>query len=143
MLAERPSHVGAVHGLVSGTAFAAVAAVCSWALQSLWVGVPAWADGVVSVAVAAVLVFALGEALPRALVAANAEAVGLSVAGAARALTSVLYPARAAALPAVDRHHTSDHRRARKSGKFRHLPEKKISLILIFSQDLYIFISFI
>jgi CBS domain containing-hemolysin-like protein len=100
VLAERPSHVGAVHALVSGTGFAAVAAVCAWALQSLWVGVPAWADGVVSVAFAAIVVFALGEALPRALVAANAEAVGLAVAGPARALTSVLYPiARVLSVP--------------------------------------------
>jgi CBS domain containing-hemolysin-like protein len=100
VLAERPSHVGAVHALVSGLAFAAVATVVAWALQSVWVGVPAWADGLVAVAISGVLLFSLGEALPRALVSANPESMGLAVAGAARTLTGVVYPlARVLSLP--------------------------------------------
>jgi putative hemolysin len=100
VLAERPSHVGAAHALVSGGAFATVAAVGTWTLQSLWSGMPVWADALIAVIVAAVLVFALGEALPRALVSANAESVGLAVAGAARTLTAVFHPvARALSMP--------------------------------------------
>jgi CBS domain containing-hemolysin-like protein len=100
VLAERPSHVGAAHALVSGGAFATVAAVGTWGLQSLWSGVPVWADALIAVIVAAVLVFALGEALPRALVAANAEGMGLAVAGAASVLTTAFHPvARLLSMP--------------------------------------------
>jgi putative hemolysin len=100
VLAERPSHVGAVHALVSGAAFAAVASVSGWVLQALWPGVPGWADAIIGVAVSGIVVFALGEALPRALVAANAENLGLAVAVPARRLTSIVYPvARILSLP--------------------------------------------
>lgn len=91
-LAERPSHVGAVHALVTGVAFAAVAACIAWTLLGLWPGVATWVDGLVALVVGSVLVFALGEALPRALVAASPENVGLAVAPVAEALTSAVFP---------------------------------------------------
>ena len=99
-LAERPSHLGAAHALASGVAFAAVASVCAWALESLWPGFPAWADVLIAVVFAGVAVFSFGEALPRSLVAANPEDVGLAAGGPAHALTRLLYPpARFLALP--------------------------------------------
>jgi putative hemolysin len=92
VLAERPSHVGAVQALVCGLAFAAVSSVGAWVLESLWTGVPAWFDTLAAVIAGGVIVFSFGEALPRALVAANAESVGLLVADAASVLTAVFYP---------------------------------------------------
>jgi CBS domain containing-hemolysin-like protein len=63
-----------------------------WVLETLWRGVPVWIDGMAAVVVAGVLVFSFGEALPRALVAANPESMGLSVARGARAVNTVFYP---------------------------------------------------
>jgi CBS domain containing-hemolysin-like protein len=91
-LADRPSHVGAAHALVSGIAVAAVAAVAAGLLGVVMTGAPWWAVGIVAAVVAVVLVFAIGEALPRAMVAANAEGLGLAVASVASGLTSALYP---------------------------------------------------
>jgi len=100
VLAERPSHVSAVHALVGGLSFAVTATVWLWLLEKLWAGIPAWLDGVAAVVIAGALVFALGEALPRALVAANPEGMGLAVAGTARALAVVFYgPARLLSMP--------------------------------------------
>jgi CBS domain containing-hemolysin-like protein len=99
-LAEHQGHLGAAHALVSGSAFAAVATVGAWALGGLWPGVPSWVDALVGMGIGAIVVFALGEALPRAISAANPEDVGLALAGAARALTTVTYPvARVLSVP--------------------------------------------
>jgi len=92
-LVEHPGHLGGAHALVSGLSFAAVASVSAWALQALWIGVPAWTDALLGVALGAVLVFALGEALPRSIAAANPEDVGLALAAGARAITAIAYPA--------------------------------------------------
>ena len=91
-LAEHPGHLGASHALVSGAAFASVSAASAWALGTLWPGVPVWGDALIGVAASTVVVFALGEALPRAIAAANPEDVGLALAPAARAMTTVTYP---------------------------------------------------
>lgn len=91
-LVERPGHLGGAHALMSGVAFAAVASVSAWALMALWTGVPTWADSLIGFAVGAVVVFSLGEALPRAISAANPEDTGLALAPAAYAITSVAYP---------------------------------------------------
>jgi magnesium and cobalt exporter, CNNM family len=99
-LAERSSHLGAVHALLTGLAFAAVASVGGWALQALWPGMPRWTDVVVAVGAGAAVVFSVGEALPRALVVANPESVGLAVAPIAVPLTRAFYPvARLLSLP--------------------------------------------
>jgi CBS domain containing-hemolysin-like protein len=99
-LAERPSHLGAAHALVAGLTFAAAASACAWTLQTVWLGVPVWTDAALSVVIGAAIVFMLGEALPRAMVTANPEDVGLAVAPAARLVTAVFYPiARALSAP--------------------------------------------
>jgi putative hemolysin len=99
-LVERPSHIGAAHALTGGVAFAAAAAVSAWALAGAWSGLPAWAGALAGAVVAAVVVFSLGEALPRAMVSANPEDVGLALAPAALAITTVAYPvARALSVP--------------------------------------------
>jgi CBS domain containing-hemolysin-like protein len=91
-LVEHPAHLGGSHALVSGITFAAMAAITSIGLQAIWLAVPHWAAVVLGVAVGVVIVFALGEALPRAFATANPEDVGLALAPAARALTTVIYP---------------------------------------------------
>jgi putative hemolysin len=91
-LVERPGRLGGAHALVSGLAFASVASVSAWALQALWIGVPEWADALTGVVLGAVIVFALGEALPRAIAAANPEDVGLALAPGARAITALAHP---------------------------------------------------
>jgi putative hemolysin len=91
-LVERPGHLGGAHALVSGLAFASVAAVSAWALQALWIGVPDWAEVVIGLGIGVVVVFAIGEALPRAIAAANPEDVGLALAPGAHAITLVAYP---------------------------------------------------
>jgi CBS domain containing-hemolysin-like protein len=99
-LADKPSRVGAVHALVSGMAIASIAAVTAWSLGLVMAGVPAWAVAGVAAVVAVALVFALGEALPRAMAAANPEGLGLAVAPVASGLTSALYPvARLLSMP--------------------------------------------
>ncbi len=101
-VSEKPSHVGAVHALVSGTAAASIAAVAAWAGASLLAGAPLAAIVLVAGIAAVVLVFAVGEALPRAMAAANAEGLGLAVAPFASALTSALYPvARLLSMPST------------------------------------------
>jgi len=101
-LADKPSHVGAVHALVSSIAAASVAMAAASVLASLMVGVPVWLVACLAVVVGVVLVFGIGEALPRAMAAANAEGLGLAVAPIAARLTSVLYPvARVLSMPST------------------------------------------
>ena len=91
-LVEHPAHLGGSHALLSGIAFAWVAAVSTIALQAVWHGVPHWALVVLGVAVGVVIVFALAEALPRAFATANPEDVGLALAPTAKLITALLYP---------------------------------------------------
>lgn len=101
-LADRPSHVGAVHALVSGVTMASVVAVALALLAPLLAGVPSWGVAAVSVIIGVALVFAVGEALPRAMAAANPEDLGLAVAPLASALTTTLYPlARLLSMPST------------------------------------------
>lgn len=92
-LVEKPAHLGGAHALLSGIAFAGVAVMTSMILAQVWAGVPVWADDLIGVLIAVVVVFALGEALPRALASANPEDVSLALAPAARVITAMLYPA--------------------------------------------------
>jgi putative hemolysin len=101
-LAEKPSHVGAVHALVSGLAVASVASAAASILANLMTGVPLWIVASAAVLVGVVLVFSLGEALPRAMAAANAEGLGLAVAPIAVRMTVALYPvARLLSMPST------------------------------------------
>jgi CBS domain containing-hemolysin-like protein len=99
-LVEHPARLGGTHALISGVAFASVAAIGSLAFEGVWLGVPQWADVAVGVAVGVIVVFALGEALPRAFAAANPEDIGLALAPGALVITIVVYPvARALSAP--------------------------------------------
>jgi CBS domain containing-hemolysin-like protein len=101
-LSEKPSRVGAVHALVSGLAVACIATVAAWSGAAATPGAPLWTVAAAGALVAVVLVFAIGEALPRAMAAANAEGLGLAVAPVASGLTSALYPvARLLAMPST------------------------------------------
>lgn len=91
-LADRPSHVSAVHALVGAIAVACVTGAAAWAFTAVFADVPAWLDAVVAALTGVVAVFALGEALPRTLAAANAEGIGLAVAPAAAPVIAVAYP---------------------------------------------------
>jgi CBS domain containing-hemolysin-like protein len=101
-LSEKPSRVGSVHALVSGIAAASIAAVTVWAGGVAVAGASLWAVAIVAGSAAVALVFAVGEALPRAVASANAEGLGLVVAPFASALTSTLYPvARLLSMPST------------------------------------------
>jgi putative hemolysin len=101
-LAEKPSHVSAVHTLVSALAVASVATAAASVLTLLLPGVPAWADVCLAVVAAAAAVFTFSEALPRAIAAANPEDLGLAVAPVAARLTALLYPiARLLSMPST------------------------------------------
>lgn len=102
LLSERPSHVGAVHALVAGIAVASISAAIAAELGAMLTGVPLWVDTVLAVVAGVIVVFALAEALPRAIAAANPEGVGLAVAGLAKVLTVSLYPvARLLSMPST------------------------------------------
>lgn len=92
MLVESPGRVGASHALVSGVAFAAIAAMAAVGIFRLAPALSGWVCAGAGVAVAAVLVFSFGEALPRAMAAANPEDVGMALAPAAHAVVIVGYP---------------------------------------------------
>jgi CBS domain containing-hemolysin-like protein len=101
-LVERPSHVGAVHALLAGIAVATISAAAASSFAALLTGVPLWADAATAVITGVVVVFALAEALPRAIATANPEDVGLAVSGMAGALTAALYPvARLLSMPST------------------------------------------
>ena len=91
-LAERPSRLAAAAALLRAVAYTLTAGVFGWAalvvLESearLWAALAAGAIGLV-------VLFALGEALPRTLAVHNPERVGLASAPLASRLTSVLAP---------------------------------------------------
>jgi putative hemolysin len=77
---------------VSGWAFAVVAATGMWVLGAIQGSWPPWALVLIAAAASAVVVFLLGQALPRAMAVANPEDVGLAAAPAASALVSAVYP---------------------------------------------------
>lgn len=94
-LSEHPGRVAAVHAFVSGGAFATVGVAAFWVLQAVWSGTPTWVDAVAAAIVASVVLFVFGEALPRALAAANAEGAGLAAAPMASVVGVIAYPAAA------------------------------------------------
>ncbi|MRS11530.1 MAG: HlyC/CorC family transporter [Actinobacteria bacterium] len=91
-LAERPSRLTAAAAVIRVISFAKVSAAFGWAaIVILEVG-----PDVVVIPVAgvtgALLLFSLGEALPRTLAVQNPERVGLAAAPVASAITAVLAP---------------------------------------------------
>jgi CBS domain containing-hemolysin-like protein len=92
MLAERPSRLAAAAAIVKAAAYSSAAAVLGWtALEvleggpELWVALAAAAAGVI-------VLFALGETLPRTLAVHNPERVGLATAPMAARITAVFSP---------------------------------------------------
>lgn len=92
-LAERPSRLAAATALWRGISYAASSAFFAWAaLVVLTDKVELW--GALGGAVlAALLLFVIGEALPRTLAVQNPERVGLAAAPVASQLTAALAPA--------------------------------------------------
>ncbi|MDO8847841.1 MAG: hemolysin family protein [Coriobacteriia bacterium] len=93
LLADRPSRLAAAAALLRALAYALTAAVLSWAtLVVLDIGTQLWVALAAS-GVGVVVLFALGEALPRTLAVQNPERVGLVSAPSAARLTAVFAPA--------------------------------------------------
>jgi putative hemolysin len=91
-LSERPWRLSAAHALVSGGAFAFVAADAMWLFAATYAGWPGWVQVVFGTLKGMVGVFLVGEALPRAAASANPEGVGLLAAPLACTLVDVAYP---------------------------------------------------
>lgn len=91
-LVERPARTAAAHALVAGTSFAVVAAVGTWSLERVFAYLPGWVVVAVAIVASVVLMFAVGETLPRSLAHANPETIGLAAAPAAGWILSVAYP---------------------------------------------------
>ncbi len=101
-LSERPSRLMSAHAavLVFGVGLGTGAVTSDLAV--IWQGVPVWTDACVAFLVVFVLVFAFGEALPRAVALSNPEGVGLASARAAGWLARIGYPiARSISTPLV------------------------------------------
>jgi CBS domain containing-hemolysin-like protein len=91
-LAERPSRVVAAVALWRALAYSACAGVFAWtALVVLDDGVHLWVP-LAAAGVGALLLFVIGEALPRTLAVQNPERVGLASAPLAARATAVLAP---------------------------------------------------
>jgi putative hemolysin len=91
-LAERPGRLAASHALIAGLASASVAGICVWVLERAWAGTPGWIEVLASALGATLLLFVLGEVLPRFLASANPEDAGLASASVAHRLVQIAYP---------------------------------------------------
>ncbi len=91
-LADRPSRLSAAAALARVIAYGKVSAAFAWAaVQVLEPRSELWVMPVAGV-VGALLLFALGETLPRTLAVQNPERVGLAAAPFASSITAVLAP---------------------------------------------------
>lgn len=92
-LADRPSRLAAASAVVRAAAYAFSAGVFSWAALVVLESESAhlWAT-LGSAVVSLVVLFALGEALPRTLAVQNPERVGLAAAPVASRITAVFAP---------------------------------------------------
>ena len=91
-LAERPSRLAAGAAVWRALAYVASAVVLGWAALRLEGVADAWWTLPAASAAALVIVFSLGEALPRTLAVHSPERVGLAAAGAAERLASAGSP---------------------------------------------------
>ncbi len=91
-LVEKERRSLAAAALLTAFALALVTATLSVVFSLVFPTIPVWADIVVGAFVALVIVFSLGEALPRAVALANPEGTALAVARPARPLFAVAYP---------------------------------------------------
>jgi putative hemolysin len=91
-LVENAFRFRAAGALVVGTAYSIGAAVSMWATIGLARDVSVWITGAIGAVVAIVVVFSLGQALPRAVAVQNPEDVALSFAKPALRITGLIYP---------------------------------------------------
>ena len=99
-LAERPSHLAATHATASLLGVAASAAAFTWAAGVIWRPLPVWSDPLLAMLGVFLVVFCVGEALPRAVALSNPEGVALASGKWADRLTRLLYPgARVLSIP--------------------------------------------
>lgn len=99
-LADAPGRLLATEAFVGALGFATASAVVTWALALTYPSLALSADALLGIAVATVLLFMLGEALPRALAVINPERIALSSARWTARVVAVLYlPARVLSAP--------------------------------------------
>ncbi len=91
-LVEQPGRLHAAAAMASALAYTAVAALTSIAVLLAYDTWPTWAAAMAGAAVALIVLFALGDALPRTLAAQNPEGVALAFAPLARRIVRVLHP---------------------------------------------------
>ncbi len=91
-LAGTPGRLLAAEAFVAAAAFGAASAVLAWALAVTYPALPLWADALLGLAIGTLVLFALAEALPRALAVNNPERVALTAAPWTLRVTSVAYP---------------------------------------------------
>lgn len=92
ILAERPGRLQAAASMVSAFAYATSAVLFAAVFSSAYDTWPVWIASAAGATVAAVVLFGLGEALPRTLAAQNPEGVALTFAPAAARIVPVFYP---------------------------------------------------
>lgn len=101
-LSERPSRLAAVHAAALVLGVGLSTAALAWALDVAWSALPGWANALIAALVCFLVVFALGEILPRSIALANPEGTGLASARIAAMITRIGYPiARMLAAPWV------------------------------------------
>ena len=88
-LMERPSRLAAASALWRAISYTVGCAVMAWAAADIF---GSTAASIASVAIGAVILFCVGETLPRTLAVHNPERLGLAAAPVAARLTSVLAP---------------------------------------------------
>ncbi len=99
-LHDRTSRVLTCAALTAGFTYAATAGLVAVSLLSTYDSMRVWIALLAGLGVSAILVFTLGEALPRSVAVQNPEGVALAAARTALPLTRLVYPvARALAAP--------------------------------------------
>lgn len=91
-LVDEPGRLHAAAAMASALAYTAAAALSGIAVLLAYDAWPAWAAAITGAGVALLVLFALGDALPRTLAAQNPEGVALAFAPFARRIVPVLYP---------------------------------------------------
>jgi CBS domain containing-hemolysin-like protein len=89
---ERPGRLLAASALVRSVAYAGVAVGVTWAVATTYEDLASWVSLTLGVLVSVLVVFTLGEALPRTIAIHNPERIALAVAPVARPVTSLLSP---------------------------------------------------
>ncbi len=89
---ERPGRLQAASALVRAVAYASVSVGTTLAIAATYEDLAMWGAVAIGVAASVVVLFSLGEALPRTIAIHNPERVALAMAPVAAVITSVLSP---------------------------------------------------